>query len=77
MPHRDRPRPPRPEETDQFAEVESGLAETILDTAARLTELVGTDGLPEGYVERRQAVVETFEAIYYAVLETVTGEGKA
>lgn len=62
---------PAPDE--QFEDVDASLAVAILDTAAHLTEIVGTAGLPEGYAERRQAVLETFEAVYYHVLETVTG----
>jgi hypothetical protein len=66
------PPPPPPDDAD-FEEVDTDLAVAILDTAARLTEVVGASGLPEGYVERREAVLETFEAVYYRVLETVTG----
>ncbi len=69
-PPRADPPPPAP---DQFEEVDADLAVAILETAAHLTQVVGTAGLPEGYVERREAVLETFDAIYYRVLETVTG----
>ncbi|HEY7268385.1 MAG TPA: hypothetical protein VH951_01035 [Dehalococcoidia bacterium] len=62
-----------PPTEDQFEEVDADLAVAILETAARLTEIVGTAGLPEGYVERREAVLETFQATYYQVLEIVTG----
>jgi hypothetical protein len=69
-----RPPPTEPPPTDdQFEEVDAELAVAILETAARLTEIVGTAGLPEGYTERREAVLETFQATYYQVLEIVTG----
>ena len=53
--------------------MDAALAVAILGTATKLTELVGTDGLPEDRTARRDAVVETFEAIYFAVLDAVTG----
>ena len=65
--------PPPPAQDEDFEEVDTDLAVAILDTAARLTEIVGASGRPEGYVERRESVLETFEAVYYRVLETVTG----
>ena len=74
-----RPPPPPPAAPsppvgqEQFEEVDADLAVAILETATQLTQLVGASGLPDGYVERREAVLETFEAIYYQVLETVTG----
>ena len=79
-PYRERrpaPPPPPPPADDEFQEVDAGLAVAILETAAHLTEVVGTAGLPEGYAERREAVLETFESIYYRVLETVTGGEEA
>jgi hypothetical protein len=60
-------------EADDFEDVDADLAIAILDTAAKLTEIVGTAGLPDGHVERREAVIESFEAIYFAVLDAVTG----
>lgn len=69
--------PAAPANQDQFEEVEADLAVAILETAAHLTEIVGTAGLPEGHAERRAAVLETFETIYYHVLETVTGGDEA
>jgi hypothetical protein len=71
--YRERRPPAPPVEADDFEDVDADLAVAILDTAAKLTEIVGTTGLPEGHVERREAVIESFEAIYFAVLDAVTG----
>lgn len=54
--------------------MDASLAVALLEVATKLTELVGTSGLPDGYVERREAVIESFEAIYFALMETVMGE---
>jgi hypothetical protein len=78
------PRAPRPEyregrppaapvEASEFQDVDADLAIALLDTATRLTEIVGTAGLPDEVEGRRQAVVETFETIYFSILEAVTG----
>ena len=67
-------RPPAPPvEASEFQDVDSDLAIALLDTATRLTEIVGTAGLPEEPEGRRQAVIETFETIYFSILEAVTG----
>jgi hypothetical protein len=71
-PRREAPVPPPPA-NEEFEDVDAALAVAILGTATKLTELVGTDGLPEDRAARRDAVVETFEAIYFAVLDAVTG----
>jgi hypothetical protein len=71
--HRDRRPPAPPEEVDEFEDVDAQLAVAIIDAATRLTEIVGTTGLPEGYAERREAVVESFETIYFALLDAITG----
>lgn len=75
-PYREARPPAAPEEVSEYQEVDADLAIAILDTATRLTEIVGTSGLPEGNVERRQAVVETFEVIYFSILESITGGGE-
>jgi len=66
--------PPPAEE--EYEEVDASLAVALLEAATKLTELVGTSGLPDGYVERREAVIESFEAIYFALVDTVMGEGE-
>ena len=71
--YQERRPPASPEEASEFQDVDADLAIALLDTATRLTEIVGTAGLPEGHTERRQAVVETFEVIYFSILEAVTG----
>ena len=71
--HRDRRPPAPPEEVDEFEDVDAQLAVAIIDAATRLTEIVGTTGLPESYAERREAVVESFETIYFALLDAITG----
>ncbi|CAA9227581.1 MAG: hypothetical protein AVDCRST_MAG77-818 [uncultured Chloroflexi bacterium] len=69
-------RPPAPPaEANDFEDVDADLAIAILDTATRLTEIVGKEGLPETHAERRQAVLETFEVLYFSILESVTGGG--
>lgn len=73
-PYRDRRPPQPPEEAEDFEDVDAGLAVAMLDTAAKLTEIVGTSGLPEEYAARRAAVMETFQAIYFSVMETVLGD---
>jgi hypothetical protein len=70
---RDRRPPAPPEEMDEFEDVEAQLAVAIIQAATKLTEIVGTTGLPEGYTERREAVVESFETIYFALLDAITG----
>jgi hypothetical protein len=72
--HRERRPPAPPEEAEEFEDVDAQLAVSIIQAATKLTEIVGTSGLPEGHVERREAVVETFEAIYFALLDAITGE---
>jgi hypothetical protein len=71
--HRDRRPPAPPEEMDEFEDVEAQLAVAIIQAATKLTEIVGTTGLPESYTERREAVVESFETIYFALLDAITG----
>jgi hypothetical protein len=67
-------RPPAPPaEASEFQEVDADLAIALLETATRLTEIVGTAGLPDEPTSRRQAVLENFEALYFSILETVTG----
>ena len=66
--------PPTAGEAETFEDVDADLAIAILETATKLTEIVGTAGLPEGHAERREAVIESFEAIYNAVLDAVTGD---
>src|SRR5687767_1135009 len=67
-------RPPAPPvEASEFQDVDADLAVALLDTATRLTEIVGPAGLPEDVEARRQAVIETFETIYFSILEAVTG----
>ena len=67
-------RPPAPPvEASEFQDVDADLAIALLDTATRLTEIVGTAGLPDEQEGRRQAVIETFETIYFSILEAVTG----
>lgn len=70
---RERPAPPPPAADDEYQDVDAGLAMAILETATRLTELVGSQGLPETQPERREAVLDTFDTIYFRILETVTG----
>jgi hypothetical protein len=72
--HRDRRPPAPPEEMEDFEEVDATLAVAILQAATKLTEIVGTAGLPEAYAERREAVVQSFEAIYFSILDAITGE---
>jgi hypothetical protein len=72
--HRDRRPPAPPEELDEFEDVDAQLAVAIIEAATKLTEIVGSAGLPEGYAERREQVVETFETIYFALLDAITGE---
>jgi len=62
-------------EANEFQDVDADLAVAILDTATRLTEIVGTAGLPDEHTLRRQAVLETFEALYFSILESITGGG--
>ncbi len=69
--------PPALAANEEYEEVDASLAVALLEAATKLTELVGTSGLPEGYVERREAVIESFEAIYFALMETVMGEDEA
>ena len=68
------PPPPAPAPNEHFEDVEAILASSILQAATKLTEIVGTAGLPDELPKRREAVMETFEAIYFAVLDAVTGE---
>lgn len=83
-PRGDRPDAPRPQyrearppappaEASEFQEVDADLAIALLETATKLTEIVGTTGLPDDPTARRQAVLENFEALYFSILETVTG----
>jgi hypothetical protein len=71
--HRDRRPPAPPEEMDEFEDVDAQLAVAIIEAATKLTEIVGTAGLPESYTERRETVVESFETIYFALLDAITG----
>jgi hypothetical protein len=71
--HRDNRPPAPPEEMDEFEDVEAQLAVAIIQAATKLTEIVGATGLPESYTERREAVVESFETIYFALLDAITG----
>ena len=71
--HRDRHPPAPPEEMDDFEDVDAQLAVAIIQAATKLTEIVGSAGLPEGYAERRAAVVESFESIYFSLLDAITG----
>jgi hypothetical protein len=70
---RERRPPAPPEEAEDFEEVDADLAIAILDTATRLTEIVGTAGLPDDHQQRRQAVLETFETLYFSILSAITG----
>ncbi|MGH2356073.1 MAG: hypothetical protein ACRDI2_04735 [Chloroflexota bacterium] len=72
-PIRERRPPAPPAEMEEFEDVDAQLAVAILGAATKLTEIVGTTGLPEGYTERREAVLESFEAIYFALLDAITG----
>ncbi|HEX2515069.1 MAG TPA: hypothetical protein VH257_10220 [Chloroflexota bacterium] len=71
--HSERRPPAPPEEMDEFEDVDAQLAVAIIQAATKLTEVVGSAGLPDGYSERREAVVETFETIYFALLDAITG----
>jgi hypothetical protein len=71
--HSERRPPAPPEEMDEFEDVDAQLAVAIIQAATKLTEVVGSTGLPDGYSERREAVVETFETIYFALLDAITG----
>jgi hypothetical protein len=61
-------------EAEEFEDVDAQLAVSIIEAATKLTEIVGTAGLPEGHTQRREAVVETFETIYFALLDAITGD---
>lgn len=73
-PYRERRPPAPPVEASDYEDVDADLAVAILQTAAKLTEIVGTVGLPEGHTERREAVVTSFQAIYFALLDAVAGD---
>lgn len=70
---RDRRPPAPPEEVEAFEDVDADLAVAIIQAATKLTEIVGVAGLPENHGERRAAVVESFETIYFALLDAITG----
>lgn len=70
---RDRRPPAAPEEVEDFEDVDADLAVAIIQAATKLTEIVGVAGLPENHGERRAAVVESFETIYFALLDAITG----
>lgn len=70
---RDRRPPAPPEELEDFEDVDADLAVAIIQAATKLTEIVGITGLPENHAERRAAVVESFETIYFALLDAITG----
>ena len=73
-PYRERRPPAPPAETEDFQDVDAGLAIAIINTATKLTEIVGTAGMPEGHAERREAVLENFQAIYFSLLDAITGD---